>query len=257
MITIRRTVLMLCLLSASASAPMAVSAATREGADVPPADQVIIEGRRGDLVKAAKEVRLLEQRFFQRYNELNTKKNFAVRCYNEAPTGTRFKQKYCKPVYETNAEAAEAREFITAIGRGASAGSTSGGASASSGVMAVGGASGGQTGASGPNLTTGSDFTIGVGNGAMSAGAQIAGTAPVASPISGGGTTAAFIDIDNTRPDFQKNVVDVVNKHPELVKLLQEHDAARQRYESLYRQLNGPKEAKTDSAPPPKTEEAH
>jgi hypothetical protein len=220
------------------------------GADVPPPDQVIVEGKRGDLLKAAKEVQLLEQRFFQRYNELNTKKNYAVRCYDEAPTGTRFKQEYCKPVYQTNAEATEARDFIVALGRGASAGSTSGGASASSGVMAVGGASAGITGGGGPNLSSGSDFSMGVGNGAMSAGAQIAGTAGMSPTNVGGTTTAAFIDIESGRPDFQKNVVEVASKSPELIKLLQEHDAARRRYEELYRQMNAPKEAKAEVGVP-------
>jgi hypothetical protein len=227
--------------------------------DVPSPDQVIVEGKRGDLVKAAKEVQLLEQRFFQRYNELNTKRDYAVRCYNEAPTGTRFKQKYCKPVYQTNAEAAEAREFMTALGRGASAGSTSGGGSASSGVMAVGGASSGMAGAAGPNTTspdTAAPFAPGVSTGAVSTGAQVASPAGISPTISGGGTLAAFVDIDSGLPEFQKNVVDVVSKHPELVKLLQEHDEARSRYEALYREMHSPKEAKAETRSTPKTEEA-
>jgi hypothetical protein len=244
LITIRRTVLMLCLLSA----PLTSRAIAAD--DVPPPDQVIVQGKRGDLVKAAKEVQLLEQRFFQRYNELNTNKNYAVRCYNEAPTGTRFKQKYCKPVYQSNAEAAEAREFMTALGRGASAGSTSGGGVASSGVMAVGGASGGVTGGGGPTTSAanaeGVGFSAGVGNGAMSAGAQIASPAGISAPLSGGGTVAAFVDIETGRPEFQKNVVDVASKSSELMKLLQEHAAARERYERIYREMNGAKEAKAE-----------
>lgn len=247
MITIRRKVARLCCL---ACASFAFGGGVL-AAEVPSPDQVIVEGKRGDLVKAAKEVQLLEQRFFQRYNEINTKKDYAVRCYNEAPTGTRFKQKYCKPVYQTNAEAAEARDFITALGRGASAGSTSGGASASSGVMALGGASAGLTGAGGPNLTSSADFSAaGVGNGAVSAGAQIAGTAGAAPVNFGGTTTASFIEVENGRPDFQKNVVDVASKSPELIKLLQEHEAARKRYESLYHELNTPNESKAETGVP-------
>jgi hypothetical protein len=221
-----------------------------QAAEIPPPDQVIVEGRRGELVEAAKEIQLLEQRFFQRYNELNTQKNYAVRCYNEAPTGTRFKQKYCKPVYQSNADAAEARDFMIALGRGASAGSTSGGAAASSGVTAVGGASSGLAGAGGPNLTSSSDFTMGVGNGAVSAGAQIAGTASIAPTNIGGTTTASFIEIESGRPDFQKNVVEVASKSPELIKLLQQHDAARQRYEALYRDMNTPTESKVEMGVP-------
>jgi hypothetical protein len=232
--TTRRNPLMLCLIAA----PLAWNVVA--AAEVPPPDQVIVEGKRGDLIKAAKEVQLLEQRFFQRYNELNTKKNYAVRCYNEAPTGTRFKQKYCKPVYQTNAEAAEAREFMTALGRGASAGSTSGGGSASSGVMGVGGMSAGMAGAGGPGAGDmgGAGPAAGSANGAMSAGAQVASPAGIAPTISGGGTVAAFVDIESGRPDFQKNVVDVANKSPELMKLLQEHHEARERYEALYQQMH-------------------
>src|SRR5690242_8638413 len=185
--TIRTNVLMLCLISAPLACGVVVAAN-----DVPPPEQVIVEGKRGDLIKAAKEVQLLEQRFFQRYNELNTKKNYAVRCYNEAPTGTRFKQKYCKAVYQTNAEAAEAREFMTALGRGASAGSTSGGGSASSGVMAVGGMSAGMAGVAGPGAADqgGPGPAQGAATGAASAGAQIASPAGIAPTISGGGTVA-------------------------------------------------------------------
>jgi hypothetical protein len=146
-----------------------------------------------------------------------------VRCYNEAATGTRFKQKYCKPVYETEAQATQGREFILALGRGASAGSTSGGAVASSGVMGVGGASGGGG--------------IGAGSG-LQTGAQANSTASSA-PNLGGTTTEAFVDIDSGRPDFQKNVMEVASKSPELTKLLQEHAAARKRYDDLYNKING------------------
>jgi hypothetical protein len=241
-ITIRRSVLMLCLVAA----PLAYGIV--EAAEGPGTDQVIVEGKRGDLVKAAKDVQLAEQRFYARYNELNTRPKYAVKCYDEAATGTRFKQKYCKPVYQTNAEAAEAREFMTALGRGASAGSTSGGSSASSGVMAVGGASSGLTGGGGPNLSSQGDVTIGVGNGAMSAGAQIAGTAGASPTLSGGGTVAAFVDIESGRPEFQKNVVDVASKSPELMKLLEEHEAARKRYDELYKEMNGAPGAKPDAS---------
>jgi hypothetical protein len=173
-----------------------------------------------------------------------------VRCYNEAPTGTRFKQKYCKPVYESDAQATEARDFVTALGRGVSPGSTSGGGSASSGVMAAGGASAGTTGGGGPNAAD-TSVSSGGANGAVSAGAQVASPAGVAAPIAGGGTIAAFVDIETERPAFQKNVVEVASKSPELIRLLREHAAARERYESLYRQMNGPKpeKAETPAAP--------
>jgi hypothetical protein len=153
-----------------------------------------------------------------------------VRCYNEAPTGTRFKQKYCKPVYENEADAAEGREFMMAIGRGASAGSTSGGAVASGGAMATQ-ASGGATG-----YGTGASMTSG------------AGGAP---SIAGGGTNASFIEIAADRPDFQKNIVEVSSKTPELMKLLREHAEALQKYQALYRKVNADAPATADGAAAP------
>jgi hypothetical protein len=230
--SIKRNAL-LCLLFtplALGVAQAAEPAATRESIE-----QVIVKGKRADLVKLAKEVLIAEERFYQRYNDINTKRQYMVRCYNEAPTGTRFKQKYCKPVFENEADATEARDFMMAIGRGASAGSTSGGAVASGGVMAAGG-SPGTSGSTG--YGTGASMTSTAGN----------------SAISGGGTVASFIEIETGRPDFQKNVVEVANKSPELQKLLREHAEAVKRYEALYNQVNGDAPAtaeKSEGAPPP------
>lgn len=188
-----------------------------------PVDQVVVEANRANLVKLAKEVQLAEERFYARYNEINTRRKYAVRCYEEASTGTRFKQKYCKPVYETEAQATQGREFILSLGRGASAGSTSGGGVASAGVMGVGGASGGAGIGAGSGLQTGAQQTTTAG-----------------APANGGGTTTeAFVEIDSGRPDFQKNVIEVVRKSPELTKLLQEHVEARKRYDDLYEKVNG------------------
>lgn len=197
-----------------------------------PVDQVVVEAERANLVKLAKDVQLAEERFYARYNELNTKKKYAVRCSDEASTGTRFKKKTCKPVYETEAQAAQGREFILGLGRGASAGSASGGAVASSGVMGVGGSSGGAGVGAGTGLQTGAQATSTAGN----------------APSLGGTTTEAFVEVDSGRPDFQKNVIEVASKSPELTKLLQEHAEARKRYDDLYNKVNG---RATDAAAPP------
>ncbi len=216
--SIRRNVL-LCLLFAPLAQGVAHAAEPATSNDAP-VDQVIVEGSRADLVKLAQQVLLAEERFYQRYNEINTKRVYMVRCYNEAPTGTRFRQKYCKPVYENEADATEGRDFMMALGRGASAGSTSGGAVASAGVMGGGGAQG--SGGASP-FATGAGATSTAGN----------------SSISGGGTIASFIEIETNRPDFQKNVVEVSSKSPELMKLLKEHAEAAKRYEALFRKVNG------------------
>ena len=224
--TIRNS-LVLCLIFA----PLAYAADA-------PVDQVVVEADRANLVKLAREVQLAEQRFYARYNEINTRKKYAVRCYEEAATGTRFKQKYCKPVYETEAQAAQGREFILALGRGASAGSASGGAVASSGVMGAGGASGGGGIGAGSGLQTGAQATSSAGN----------------APSIGGSTTESFVDIETGRPDFQKNVIEVASKSPELTKLLKEHSEARQRYDEMYRKVNG--RAPAEAAALPATEAA-
>lgn len=208
-------------------APMAYAAEA-------PVDQVVVEADRASLVKLARDVQIAEERFYARYNELNTKRKFAVRCSEEASTGTRFKQKSCKPVYETEAQAAQGREFILALGRGASAGSTSGGAVASSGVMGAGGASGGSGIGAASGLQTGAQATSSTGNSANL----------------GGTTTEAFVDIDSGRPDFQKNVMEVASKSPELQKLLKEHAEARQRYDDVYRKVNSrPQQADAPATP--------
>ena len=209
-----------------------------------PLDQVVIEGKRADLVKLAQQIQLAEQRFYQRYNEINTKRAYAVRCYNEAPTGSRFKQKYCKPVYESEAEATEGREFILALGRGASAGSTSGGASASAGVMGAGSNVAGM-----PLPTVSPNGAFGTPNGnpppaggapptGFSTGSQANSGVGAAPPRPGGGTVASFIEIEAERPGFKDNLREVASKSPDLIKLLQEHDALVKRYQELYQKLN-------------------
>jgi hypothetical protein len=197
-----------------------------------PVDQVVVEADRASLVKLAKDVQVAEQRFYARYNEINTKRKYAVRCSEEASTGTRFKQKTCTPVYESEAQAAQGRAFIQALGSGASAGSISGGAVASSGVMGVGGASGGAGIGAGSGLQTGAQATSSTGNAA-----NIGGT-----------TTEAFVDIETGRPDFQKNLMEVASKSPELQKLLKAHAEARQRYDEVYRRVNSPSAKAASSA---------
>jgi hypothetical protein len=202
---------LLCLLIASIT-----FAATAEAAEPAPAlEQVIVEGKRKDLVKLAKDVLLAEQRFYQRYNELNKVAKYQVNCYNEAQTGSRFKRQYCQPVYETEADRTEARDFMLALGRGTPAGSVSAGMVG--GVMAMGGSSG--PGGSAAATTTGDS----------------GGTAP---PAASGGTVAAFVEVESGRPGFQKNVREVTLQHPDLAKLLQEHTAAVERYEALFRKVN-------------------
>ncbi len=84
-------------------------AAAESAGSNPPIDQVVVEGTRADLVKAAKDILAAEQRFYERYNKLNNSRKYAVRCTEEADTGSRFKKKRCTPQYENDATASEGR----------------------------------------------------------------------------------------------------------------------------------------------------
>jgi hypothetical protein len=87
-----------------------------------PLDQVVVEATRTNLVKLGQEVLKAEYRFYQRYNELNTKRDYEVRCYKEAPIGTRLTRAWCQPVFESKVEQAQAREFLLILqGSGSSA----------------------------------------------------------------------------------------------------------------------------------------
>src|SRR5689334_18571328 len=125
--TIRRDVVFCTLI-----AVLAQAAVQADESPAQPQEQVIVEATRTNLSKLAKEVVLAEQRFYQRYNDLNTVRKYAVNCYNEATTSTHFKRLYCQPVYESEAQAEEAREFLVALGAGSSA--SAGGADNSPGA---------------------------------------------------------------------------------------------------------------------------
>lgn len=85
-------------------------------ADAPPEpdkqQEVVVEATRAYLTKLGKEVQLAEARFYARYNELNKKREYAVHCYDDPHTGSRFKTNYCQPQFQSDAEAREAQEFF-------------------------------------------------------------------------------------------------------------------------------------------------
>lgn len=114
-----RTALTLCLLLA----PLAHAAETaRPSPETPPMDQVVVQATRANLQKLGNEVVLMEWQFFKRYNDVNKKREYAVYCYNEASTGSRFRKPYCQPLYQTEAQESEARAFLNMLGGGQAAG---------------------------------------------------------------------------------------------------------------------------------------
>ena len=194
--------------------PLAYCVVAASPAPDAPVDQVVIEASRTKLAKLEKEVLQSEQRFYERYNALNTKRDYAVHCYNEAETGSRFKKTYCQPVFASKAQEEQARRIMTYLSSSATPATT---ASAAAGMH--GGATGGMAGVAG-----GLD---GAGDGSGTSASSSMTGAP------------AVMAVEGSQSDFQKNVSEVTRKSPELTKLLNEHAALVKEYEATFRKVNG------------------
>jgi hypothetical protein len=78
-------------------------------------DQVIVRGGPKALAALREEMIRLEDNFFDRYNELNTIKDFDVHCAAETSAGTKLKRRRCRANYMSDALAVEGQghaEFI-------------------------------------------------------------------------------------------------------------------------------------------------
>jgi hypothetical protein len=120
-----------------------------------------------------------EDRFYSRYNELNSVDEFDVSCHEEARTGTRLSKRNCRALYEEQAirtegfEAFKIRQFLHEPG--------------SIRIM------------------------------------------PASPPV------PAAVAIEARRPEFQRNMRNVVGRNEELVRLLTERAAAIDRFEAARR----------------------
>ena len=85
------------------------------GEDSKPTDEVVVQATRASLVKLGKEVELAQKRFYQRYNQVNTRREYAIKCSEWAPVGTHFTQTRCEPAYQETAEHEESRDFVLSI----------------------------------------------------------------------------------------------------------------------------------------------
>jgi hypothetical protein len=72
-------------------------------------DEVVVQGSR-TLDEIRQKMVKLEDQFYDRYNELNTIRDFDIQCGQEARVGTLLKRRYCRAVYESKAFEAEGRE---------------------------------------------------------------------------------------------------------------------------------------------------
>ena len=75
-------------------------------------DEVLVQGSRTQLDQMRQELLQLQQRFYARYNELNTVREFDVRCRFEARTGTRVPRHSCIAVFEDDAKQEEGVEAL-------------------------------------------------------------------------------------------------------------------------------------------------
>jgi hypothetical protein len=76
-----------------------------------PLDEVLVEVPRGKLLQ---EMVKLEDRFFDRYNELNPNDDFDTHCQTEARVGTRLERRYCRAVYVEKALMTEGHDHLEA-----------------------------------------------------------------------------------------------------------------------------------------------
>jgi hypothetical protein len=74
-------------------------------------DEVTVMGKK--LYQMRKEIVEAEDRFYAAFNELNTNDDYDVHCATEARTGTRIRNRVCKPVFYANAQENEARAMLT------------------------------------------------------------------------------------------------------------------------------------------------
>lgn len=85
-------------------------------------DQVYVYGLRAETWELRRALVQAENLFYERYNELNAKDDFDMKCRVEARTGTRLGTRICRPVYQEDAiqegakNALEIRQYFQSYG---------------------------------------------------------------------------------------------------------------------------------------------
>jgi hypothetical protein len=138
-----------------------------------PIDEVEIFAPHEKLSALRAEIQKLEEQFYAGYNELNTIREYDIRCNLVARTGTHLKYPVCEPVFVSEAMADAVRAALE-----------------------------GRRGA------------------------------------------PAILVVQTKTPDYQKNMVAIVEKHPELLELVKQRNALAERYEALRKQKRRGLEAK-------------
>lgn len=120
------------LLLAAALSSQAYGTGTAESNDsMEELDRVDVYGTRTDLSRMRQAVIDAEDRFYEKYNDINSNDEFDVRCRVEARTGTRLTTRTCRPLYQEDAvqegakQAIELRQKFQSFGGEAHLGSNS------------------------------------------------------------------------------------------------------------------------------------
>jgi len=105
--------LSLCIVDVHSGAAHAAAPSAASSVEL---DEVEIIGRK----QLKRELLRAQDRFFARYNELNTRKDFDIYCVDDARTGTRVPVRECRVVFLQRAKADMSREFLLGLTRGES-----------------------------------------------------------------------------------------------------------------------------------------
>ncbi len=75
-------------------------------------DQVLVYGSKEELWQLRQAIIEAEDRFYERYNVLNSNNDFDMTCRVEARTGTRLTTRTCKPLYQERAVQEGAKQAV-------------------------------------------------------------------------------------------------------------------------------------------------
>jgi hypothetical protein len=124
-ISFRRIPLLLVLCGLAQSGLTLPAGATAPEAGAPPGepvkelDEVAVTGKKLRVLR--REVFKAEDRFYERFNTLNTNDDFDIHCRMDKPTGTIVPQRECRIQFLAEAEAVGAREFLSGLTSAAAA----------------------------------------------------------------------------------------------------------------------------------------
>ena len=107
-----RKLALICMLLAPLAQGVATAAPTGQEESL---DEVVVRGTRSELDTLRKEMVLVEDRFYERYNALSTNHDFDTHCHIEARIGTNTKRRYCRAVYQERAQEKEGQEYAEAL----------------------------------------------------------------------------------------------------------------------------------------------